>query len=395
MNEAYPEKTSEFSFARGGLLYGVLARAGLIKPGVSALFLQVLIIWLITWFPLLILSVLEGRALGKEVQVHFLYDFAAHVRFLFVAPLFFVAEIAFGPRIMETIGQFVATGLVEDAELPRFREAIRRSVKLTRSNLAEIVILGIVVAAVVLGFQKEFLMEVTSWQFQRTGEAVGLTPAGWWFIYVGIPVYQFLLLRWVWRFFIYYHFLWRVSRLNLQLIPSHADRAGGLGFLGVGQEKFGVFVLAIASVYSCVLGEKILYEGASLSSFILNIAIFIGVILVGFLAPLLVFTPKLTASKRKELLEYGALTARHNKSFRHRWIGSDQTDQKDPLGAPDMSSLADLGASYSVVEEMRVVPFGLNTVIFLVAPALIPMLPLLLTTFSPNEMLEVLKGIVL
>jgi hypothetical protein len=353
MNEAYAEKTSEFSFARGGLLYGVLARAGLIKPGVSALFMQVLITWLITWFPLLILSVLEGGALGKGVQIPFLYDFAAHVRFLFVVPLFLLAEVVFGPRISETIGHFVASGLVEDAELPRFREGVRKWMKLSRLKLPEIVILGIVVAAVALGLQKGFLTEVTSWQFQRTGDAVALTAAGWWYIYVGIPVYQFLLLRWVWRYFIYDHILWRVSKFNLQLIPSHADGAGGLGFLGVGQEKFGVFVLAIASVYACVLGEKILYGGAPLSSFILNIAIFIGVILVAFLAPLLIFTPKLTAAKRKGLLEYGALTARHNKRFYKRWMGSDQTDQ-DLLGSPDMSSLADLGASYSVVEKMRV-----------------------------------------
>jgi hypothetical protein len=93
-------------------------------------------------------------------------------------------------------------------------------------------------------------------------------------------------------------------------------------------------------------------------------------------------------------LEWGGLTARHNKGFRRRWISSDQTDQV-PLGASDVSSLADLGASYSIVEEMRVVPFGLNTVIFLAASALIPMSPLLLTTFTPAEILEVLKGILL
>jgi hypothetical protein len=167
-----------------------------------------------------------------------------------------------------------------------------------------------------------------------------------------------------------------------------------LGFLGVGQTKFGLFVLAIGSVYACVLGEKILYGDATLHSLIPNIAIFIGVILVAFLAPLLVFTPKLTAAKRKGLLEWEGLTARHNKAFRQRWISSDQTDQV-PLGASDVSSLADLGASYSVVEEMRVVPFSLNAAIFLVASALIPMLPLLLTTFSPAEILEVLKGILL
>jgi hypothetical protein len=32
---------------------------------------------------------------------------------------------------------------------------------------------------------------------------------------------QFLLLRWYVRFFIWYRFLWRVSRLNLHLVPIH------------------------------------------------------------------------------------------------------------------------------------------------------------------------------
>jgi hypothetical protein len=45
------------------------------------------------------------------------------------------------------------------------------------------------------------------------------------------PLYQFLLVRWYYRMFIWTHFLWRVSRVELSLIPTHPDLVGGLGFL--------------------------------------------------------------------------------------------------------------------------------------------------------------------
>ena len=117
------------------------------------------------------------------------------------------------------------------------------------------------------------------------------------------------------------------------------------------------------------------------------------VILIAFLAPLLVFTPKLITAKRKGLSQYGALVAGHDRRFYKRWIEGNPDD--NPLGSTDMSSLADLGASYQVIEEMRAIPFKLKNAVFLVAPAVLPMLPLLLTTFSPKEIMEVLKGMVL
>jgi hypothetical protein len=394
MNETQPDRGTEISFSRGGLLYALLSRTGLKRAGLSVLSLQILIVWLITWVPLLVMSVMEGQAVGKGVKVPFLYDFAVHVRFLIVAPLFLTAEVLFGPRIFQTIRQFVTTGLVGHADLPAFQKTVQRADRLEHSIWTQIVIIGVVVAAVILGLQKEFLIEITSWQTIGDGSSGALTPAGWWFVCVCFPLYQFLLLRLVWQLLVFDYLLWQVSRLDLQLIPSHSDRSGGLGFLGFGQEKFGLFILGIASIFASVLAEKIIYGGADLLSFKLSIAIFLGVILMAFIAPLLVFTPKLIEAKRKGLALYGELVARHDREFHKRWIDGDP-DEHDPLGSTDMSSLADLGASYAVVEEMRVVPFKLNNAIFLVVPALAPILLLLLTTFSPKEILEVLKGIVL
>ena len=59
-----------------------------------------------------------------------------------------------------------------------------------------------------------------------------LSPAGWWHTCISLPILYYFLLRWLRIFVIWSHFLFRVSRLDLELTPTHPDRAGGLGFLG-------------------------------------------------------------------------------------------------------------------------------------------------------------------
>lgn len=58
------------------------------------------------------------------------------------------------------------------------------------------------------------------------------------------------------------------------------------------------------------------------------------------------------------------------------------------LGSGDIQSLADLGTGYSVVEEMTWVPFSLRAVINLAIVAALPLLPLVLLVFSPEELFE-------
>jgi len=55
------------------------------------------------------------------------------------------------------------------------------------------------------------------------------------------------------------------------------------------------------------------------------------------------------------------------------------------LGSADIQSLADLGNSFSVVQEMRLLPFGWRDVTRLVVITATPFLPLLLTVFSLED----------
>jgi hypothetical protein len=55
------------------------------------------------------------------------------------------------------------------------------------------------------------------------------------------------------------------------------------------------------------------------------------------------------------------------------------------LGSADIQSLADLGNSYGVVQEMRFAPFGWRDVTRLAAVTATPFIPLLLTVFSLED----------
>ena len=49
---------------------------------------------LLTWLPLLLLSIVEGHAWGRSVELPFLRDVETNVRFLLAAPLLILAEVA-------------------------------------------------------------------------------------------------------------------------------------------------------------------------------------------------------------------------------------------------------------------------------------------------------------
>jgi hypothetical protein len=108
---------------------------------------------------------------------------------------------------------------------------------------------------------------------------------------------------------------------------------------------------------------------------------------LAILGPLLMFTPRMARAKRKGLADYGLLAQRYVESFEQKWVLRDPAPSEELLGAADIQSLADLGNSYAVVREMRSVPFGLEDIARLAAATAAPLLPLLLTIFSPEELI--------
>src|SRR6185369_2998131 len=87
----------------------------------------------------------------------------------------------------------------------------------------------------------------SSWHWVRTPAGPDLSYAGWWLGWICVPMYRFLLLRWLWRMYLWASFLYFVSKLDLALIPTHPDKAAGLGFLSEAQLKFGIIAFAFGA----------------------------------------------------------------------------------------------------------------------------------------------------
>jgi hypothetical protein len=105
------------------------------------------------------------------------------------------------------------------------------------------------------------------------------------------------------------------------------------------------------------------------------------------LGPLFMFSPKMSAARRKGLAEYGLLAWRYVENFQQKWVVDEPIPTEELLGSGDIQSLADLGNSYGLVRDMRMVPFGLDDVTRLAAVTAAPFLPLLLTIWSPEELI--------
>jgi hypothetical protein len=58
---------------------------------------------------------------------------------------------------------------------------------------------------------------------------------------------HFALYRWTYRYFVWALLLWRISRLDLHLMPTDPDGAGGL--LSVTQNRFGIVFARSAAPY--------------------------------------------------------------------------------------------------------------------------------------------------
>jgi hypothetical protein len=384
--------SEDFSLTWGGPFFKVLVHSGLIKPDFARPARRATFFALFLWLPLFFLSLVDGLAFDRTLGLPFIFDFAVSIRFLICVPLLIIAEAVLESRTNTVSKHFIISGLVQQKDYAAFDSAIRKATRLRDSLLAEAVILAVVIVSVVF-LRLEYLGSTSTWQVLVTEAGRTRTLAGWWSLIVGIPFFQFLLWRWLWRFFIWSDFLRAVSKLHLRLIPAHPDLAAGLGFLSAAQAKYGIVVFAISSVIAAKIGEEILYGGASLVNYKFLIGGYVVLVLIVLLAPLLVFSPKLLLAKRRGLLEYSALANEYTQAFDRKWIRKEVPEGEQLLGSADIQSLADLGNSFGFVRSMRVFPIDRNGILPLIVATGLPMLPLVLTMYPLDELLLKIAGL--
>jgi hypothetical protein len=385
---------ADFSIVLGGPLYQLLLRARMVQPSMGLLRRRVDLAVVLTWLPLAVLTILGGDFLSG-VKVPFLYDLDVHVRFLLALPLLIGAEVIVHHRLHAAVEQFRERDLIAPAEQQAFDSIISSTMRLRNSVTIEVVLLVLSFTAGYWLWRSQASLHVATWYGSTANGTISFTWAGYWFVFVSIPVLRFIMARWYFRIFIWYVFLFRVSRLRLQLNPLHPDRAGGLSFLNLSVDAITPVLMAQTVFLAGLIANQIWYEGAALPQFKILIGGVVGALMLIALLPLGFFALQMAEAKRTSLREYGLVAARYASEFRQKWLRGWRTHDDELLGSGDFQSLADLGNSFAVVQEMRLLPFGRNVVMRLLILIALPLAPLALTMFPFDVLLQQLIKVVL
>jgi len=387
------DRSPDFSLVLGGPIYQCLRHAHLSDDTLGLLKQRIIIISLFCWLPLLALSIVGGKLLSGAA-VPFLLDVEVHVRFLAVIPLLIGAELVVHRRMRFVVKQFLERQLIPEIAMKRFHAVIASVFRLRNSVHVEVALFAFVyIVGILIVWRHYIALDTTTWYAIPSRNGPELSLAGMWFGYISLPIFQFLLCRWYFRLFIWIRFLWQVSRIELSIVPTHPDRVGGLGFLGVIVYAFIPLLVAHGALLAGYLANRIYHLGATLPQFMLEIAILVIFLMCLVLGPLLVFAPQLANAKRLGLREYGMLAERYVREFDAKWLRGGVRPNERLVGNADIQSLADLGNSFEIVRTMRTIPFTKDTIVQLAAAAVVPIAPLLLTMMPLEELLKRLFGI--
>lgn len=382
---------TDFSLVLGGPLYQLYLRTRLATPTLSLVLRRIVVLSLACWGPLLVLALFEGHLFGR-VSVPFLVDLGVHTRFLVALPLLIASEVFVHQRIPVILGQFLERGIVQDRS--RFAELVASATRLRNSLFVEVMLLLFAFGAHWL--QSEFLTwGVSTWYAVQTSGETHLTAAGFWYIFVALPILRFIMFRWYFRLFVWYWFLWQVRRLPLHLNLFHPDRAGGLGFLGDSVFAFSPVLFAQTIGTAAIVGNRIWHAGASLPSFKMEIAGIVAFFMLLVLTPLSFFIVWLDHAGRQAKRTYGILASHYVEDFYRKRIQHRGTDGEPLLGTPDIQSLADLANTYNYVSAIRLVPFEYDTVLRLAIIIAAPFLPLTLTMIPFERIVDHVVKLVL
>jgi hypothetical protein len=359
--EPYAAQSEEFSLVLGRPLFQLLLRSKLIRPPFGRLGSRIGVITALAWLPLVALTILSGRFAGG-VPVPFLYDYEVNVRLLFSMPLLILAELVVYIRMRAIAAQFEERQITTGVMRPKFDAILCSAMGLRNSITAEIAILLLVFIVGPFIWRGALALKSDTWYATVTGSRPNYTAAGGWYTFVSVPVFQFILMRWYYRLFIWCRLLFQVSRLELNLVPLHPDRCCGLGFLGNMVFAFAPLLVAHSGLMAGFIANRILHEGAKLPGYKFEMVAMAAFLLLIVLGPLCVFAPNLNRARIAGLQIYGRLASDYVVAFAGKW-SSGAAEQIEPLlGSSDIQSMADLDSSLAIVREMKLVSFGKDAV---------------------------------
>jgi hypothetical protein len=356
-----------FSLFNGDLLNRGFNQLGLNGRRAAHIAARCLLLVNVTWVPMAILALSQGLVSATIDGRNFFADYAAYAQFLVAVPLFVVAERVVNRNTREAARDFLTTGVIGHADRDRIAALHRRIRELRLWRAPEYVAIGIAYGLAIATIAPEFLgASMRTWH-TGTGEngiftlPGGLTLAGFWAMFVALPVLNYIWLRLAWKIAIWTYYLYRVSRFRLHLVASHPDLTGGIGFISEVQAKWALVIFAYGiSNVAAVIAYKVGIEGASLAVVPVwaPAALFILLAPTLFTVPLLLFTKQLFRAKQRAVAGYREHARRQAADLEARWFSTPTLERAHFADVIDLNNLA---VVFARIQQMRIVPFDLRS----------------------------------
>jgi len=340
------------------------------------------LIALFAWLPIVVWAAATGRLAELAFRDGIVRHIELHVRCLLALPLFMLSE-PFANRIIGAIvDNFPVSGLVSATEQSAFAAVIARTKRLRDSRLVWGVLAAIVVLATLVASARPMDPALA------TESGFGHT----WSLFVVRPLFLLMLLAWLWRLVLTWVLFARIARLDLQLVPSHPDRSGGLGFVQLQPAAFSLVVFTISGVVCASVAQQIVEQHLQLAQFQGPLIALVAILSILFIGPLTAFGPSLRRARIRGRFEYGTLAGRHVRGLHMRWVEGKTVEDDAILDAPEIGPAADVATLYELATRMRTLPIGLQPWLAVVVPAVLPLLPVATLEIPLKEILTKVLG---
>ncbi len=302
----------------------------------------------VTWWPMAALTVLDPAIeITRRVNAaNFFGDFAAYAQFWLGLPLFVLAEAIISVSTRSASLEFAVSGVVRTRDLSRLDALHRRFNRAQRSAWSDLACLTIGYAlafAVLMGAMSKppsahvphpWYLSVRKWPMSWPGT---------WEILIALPLLNYWWLRHIWKVLIWWLYLRAMSRFRLDLVATHPDATGGIGFVSSVQGHFAWVLLAYGVTnVAATVGYKLGIEHASVWSAPVwgPVAGFVVGAPLLFLLPLFMFTRQLYRAKRSARRLYRRRVMEQARLFESEVLPRSALESATLPGALDISLMA-------------------------------------------------------
>jgi hypothetical protein len=384
----------EFLIAHGGPFYELQRQLGLIREDALRSVPRAAVVVGLAWGVPLLLSLVQGNALGPIESRPFLLDLGVWARFLVAVGLFVLMERQVEDSLRTTLAQFARAPLIAPDSIGAAATAVTKALRQRDSRVAEATCLALGGVVSIYSFLGITNAATSSWAVEDSSVGGSPTLAAWWCLFVSSPIFWFLLLRGLWRHLVWSMLMRRMAALRLRLVSTHPDGIGGLGFVGRYPNAYATFIFAI----SCVLGAALAYElmegQLPPGKYAFVMGGWLAIVLALFVFPLGAFYKPLSKLKADALHAFGAQATRYHRAVERKLLGRNVAAPEESEAAADQD-VPDPTKQFDTTRKLSVFLVNRSALVPVSAAALLPLAAAGMTQLPYKELLSIVKRFLL